>query len=185
VESRNCPPESGEFKDGLKDNETFETEFIGASEEDCQKWERENHDKASYIDPCLIVIADARTAKDRTVLVQCYQEPVLPSAEEDLPWPEFGELPPPDKVHTWWSYRVRFEGAREALLDLGEFGILEADLPYYGLKDRLTDENGVFDVAKARRITMGEDYEAVLSEDPKASIELRLTNLHIEPKGRL
>jgi len=92
---------------------------------------------------------------------------VLPLDEEEfegyvLPC---AKLPPRDKHNTWWSYRVDFKDAPVAQLDLGEFGILEAALPYYGYKDRLTDERGVFNVAKARRITLGEDPEAVLGED--------------------
>jgi hypothetical protein len=169
VESRICPAESKGFKHELGNGETFETEFIGASEEDCQKWERENSDKVNFINPALIAIADARTAKDQTLLIQLYQLPVLPTPENELPWPEIGEIPTPDKENTWWSYRVSFKDAPEAILALGPEGIDENDLPYYGLKDRLTDENGVFNVAKARRISMGEDYEAVLSEDSKAS----------------
>ena len=42
-----------------------------------------------------------------------------------------------------------------------EFGVIEAALPYYGYKDRLTNECGVFNVVKARRIYLGEDPEAV------------------------
>jgi len=153
----------------LGDGETFETEFIGASEEDCQKWERENSDKVNFINPALIAIADARTAKDQTLLIQLYQLPVLPTPEDELSWPEIGEIPPPDKENTWWSYRVSFKDVPEAILALGPQGMHEDNLPYYGLKDRLTDENGFFNVVKARRIAMGEDYEAVLSEDSKAS----------------
>ena len=170
VESRICPTERRGFKDKLEDGETFKTEFIGASEEDCQKWERENSVKAKVVNPALIAIADARTAKDQTLLIQFYQLPVLPTPEDMLPWPELGELPPPDKEYTWWSYRVSFKDAAEALLALGPECMGEVDVPYYGLKDRLTDENGVFNVVKARRIAMGEDYEAVLSEDSKPKL---------------
>ena len=169
VESRICPAEYKGFKHELGDGETFETEFIGASEEDCQKWERENSDKVNFIDQALIAIADTRTAKDQTLLIQLYQKPVPRIPEDKLPWPEIGEIPPPDKENTWWSYRVSFKDAPEAILALGPEGIEPNDLPYYGLKDRLTDENGVFNVVKARRIALGEDYEAVLSEDSKTS----------------
>ena len=69
------------------------------------------------------------------------------------------------QVQTWCSYRVNFKDAPDAVLDLGEFGIIEAKVPYYGYKDKLTDERGVFNVAKAKRIALGEDPEAVLGED--------------------
>jgi len=149
----------------LGDDETFVTEFIGASEEDCQQWVQEN--ARNFIVPDLIAIADARTAKDGTILIQPYQHEVPPELEDlDMAWPSFGKLPPRDKSNTWWGFRIEIKDAPEALLDLGEFGIIEADLPYYGYKNRLTDERGVFNVVKARRITLSnEDAEAILGED--------------------
>ncbi len=42
AESRQGPPESGtgrrEFRPKLKEGESFENEFMGASEDDCQSW---------------------------------------------------------------------------------------------------------------------------------------------------
>jgi len=153
------------FKQNLGENETFETDFIGASEEACQQLVRENQRGLIAFDQ--LAIADARTAKDGTILIQNYQEMPSECYDEDMNigFPLFGILPPRDKNNTWWSYRVDFKDAPDALLDLGEFGILEAALPYYGYKDRLTDERSVFNVVKARRITLGEDPAAVLSED--------------------
>ena len=147
----------------MGDNETFETDFIGASAEDCQQWAQANAPQVKFMAPDLITIADARSAQDGTILIQVYQAEVPPyedEREEDLPLT--AKLPPRDKSNTWWSYRVDFQDAPCALLDLGEFGIPEAAVPYYGYKDRLTDERGVFNVAKAKRITLGEDPEAVL-----------------------
>jgi len=171
VESRVCPTSREGFKETLQDGEVFETDFIGASEEDCQRWERENTPQVNFIAKGLIAIIDARSVKDGTILIQSYQEESLHSEEDetklDIGFPAFGILPPRDKANTWWSYRVKFEDAFAVLLDLGEFGILEAELPYYGYKDRLTDEHGVFNVAKAQRITFGEEPEAVLGEDPE------------------
>jgi len=166
VESRVCPTSSEGFKKGLGDDETFETDFIGASEEDCQQWVLENAPQVNFIVPDLIAIADARSAKDGTILIQAYQT-VLPLDEEEFEGdvPLCAKLPPRDKYNTWWSYRVDFKDAPDALLDLGEFGIPEDAVPYYGYKNRLTDERGVFNVAKAKRITLGEDPEAVLGED--------------------
>ena len=166
VESRVRPTSSEGFKTGLGDNETFETDFIGASEEDCQQWVQENAPQVNFIVPDLIAIADARSAKDGTILIQVYQN-VLPMDKEEFEGdvPPCAKLPPRDKYNTWWSYRVDFKDAPDAVLDLGEFGIIEATVPYYGYKDRLADERGVFNVAKAIRITLGEDLEAVLGED--------------------
>ena len=150
----------------MGDNKTFETDFIGASEEDCQQWVQENAPQVKFIVPDLIAIADARSAKDGTILIQVYQHEAPPDEEElEEDVPPFAKLPPRDKSNTWWSYRVDFKDAPDALLDLGEFRVLEAALPYYGYKDKLTDERGVFNVAKAKRITLGEDPEVVLGED--------------------
>jgi len=38
VELRTCPTSREGFKEQLAENEAFETEFIGASPQDCQKW---------------------------------------------------------------------------------------------------------------------------------------------------
>jgi len=170
VESRECPTTSEGFKQGLQEGEAFETDFIGASEQDCQQWVRENAPRVNFIVPDLIAIADARSAKDDTILIQKYQYEAPPPVdgeddELDGSFPPFGRLPPRDKGNTWWSYRVESKGAYDALLDLGEFGVFEARLPYYGYKDRLTDEHGVFNVAKATRITLGEDPETVIGEE--------------------
>jgi hypothetical protein len=164
AESRVCPTSLDDFVKALGENETFGTDFIGASEEVCQQFVKQNY--RNFITSSQLAIADARTAEDGTILIQVYQAED-PSCNEDLvlPWPGFGILPPRDRENTWWSYRVNLEHAPQALLDLGEFGILEAELPYYGYKDRLTDERGVFNVTKAGRITLGEDPETVLGED--------------------
>jgi len=163
AQSRVCPTSYEELKERLEENEPFETDFIGVSEEDCQQWVKENAAQVNFIVPDLIAIADARSAKDGTILIQVYQHDYTPS-EDEPGFPPFGILPSPDKSHTWWSYRVDLEGAPEALLDLGEFGVIEAALPYYGYKDRLTDEHGIFNAKKAKRITLGEDPETVLNE---------------------
>jgi hypothetical protein len=80
VESRVCPTGAEGFKKGLGDDETFETEFIGASEEDCQRWVQEN--TRNFIVADLIAIADARTAKDGTILIQPYQQEFPPELED-------------------------------------------------------------------------------------------------------
>jgi hypothetical protein len=48
----------------LRDDETFDTDFIGASEEECQQWVKENGARVNFITHDLIAIADARSAKD-------------------------------------------------------------------------------------------------------------------------
>jgi hypothetical protein len=165
IESHTCPTAPDNLKSVLEPDETFQSDFIGASEEDCQQWTREMAPKVNFIVPDVLVIADARGAEDDTVLVQSYQAETTGTDEDLEPtFPPFGILPPPDKANTWWSFRVKRTDALQAMLDLGEFGIPETVLAYYGYKERLTDEQGVFDVARASRITLGEDPEAVLSE---------------------
>jgi hypothetical protein len=127
---------------------------------------KENAARVNFIVPDLIAIVDARSAKDGTILIQVYQDDYT-SSEDEPGFPPFGILPPPDKGNTWWSYRVDCKDVPDVLLDLGEFGIIEAALSYYGYKDRLTNERGVFDAVKARRIFLGEDPEAVLNDDSR------------------
>jgi hypothetical protein len=167
VESRTCPADGTGFKQRLADQQAFESEFIGASAEECEQWEREQTSETNFIVHGLIAIADAQSAKDGTLLISSYQwEDPEPEEDEedDAPFPPFGHLPPRDKANTWWHYRVKPEHVYWTLLDLGEFGVLEASLPYYGYKDRITDEHGIFDTAKARRIMFGEDPETVIAD---------------------
>ncbi|KAF4631517.1 hypothetical protein G7Y89_g6618 [Cudoniella acicularis] len=149
VETHTCPSRSKEFKQELEDDETFETEFIGASEQDCQKWALEKQYQVNFIEQNIIAIADARSARDSTISIQSYNDGT------PLEFGRYGVLP---REHdTWYDFRIDHKKATEVFISLQE-GDQEIVYPvYFGHKEELTDEHGVFDVDKAERFVEGED----------------------------
>lgn len=102
----------------------------------------EKQDEAMFIEPNIIAIADARTARDGTILMQWYSGP-------------YAE--PPPKSNTWYDFRVDPEGAAKVIASLN-FGDPDVIYPtYFGRTEELTDEDGVFNVAKAERMLPGGD----------------------------
>ena len=154
VESHVCPSNYEGFKLELKDDETFETDFIGASEQDCQKWALEKQFQVKFIEQDIIAIADARSARDDTLLIQYYARE-LDSPEGPLEFEEFGVLP--REHNTWYDFRIDYKGAAWVYIDL-MYGPIDSVYPaYFGRKEELTDERGVFNAAKAGRLAGGED----------------------------
>ncbi|KAF2277203.1 uncharacterized protein EI97DRAFT_397220 [Westerdykella ornata] len=150
VQSCDVPSDPTGFKTQLKEGEDFETEFIGASQEDCQKWTREKSAQVNFINPYVLVIADERTARDGTISAQFYSEGMGKEDEEmPLEFPGYGVLPP--KSDTWYDYRIDPKAFFRLSAALDSTAIDVAYPIYYGRKDELTDENGVFDVIKAFR----------------------------------
>jgi hypothetical protein len=154
VESHVCPSNGDGFKLELKDDETFETDFIGASEQDCQKWAQEKQFQVNFIEQDIIAIADARSARDDTLLMQYYARE-LDSPEGPLEFEEFGVLP--REHNTWYDFRIDYKGAATVYVDLTHGPIDTVYPTYFGRKEELTDERGAFNVAKARRLVRGED----------------------------
>lgn len=149
IESRDCPSDRSGFKTELVNDEAFKTEFVGASEQDCQNWALEKQRETLFIEPNIIAIANARTAKNGTILMQWYHQ----GEGEDIP--PYGILPP--KSNTWYDFRIDPENAEKVVSCLN---FTEPDVvypSYFGRKEELTDENGVFDPVKADRIICGED----------------------------
>ncbi|KAF2869293.1 hypothetical protein BDV95DRAFT_669637 [Massariosphaeria phaeospora] len=143
VEQQECPSDESGLRSKLADNEEFTTEFAGASVEDCQKWILKHQDTAMFVEPNIIGIADARTAKDGTILMTWYRE------MEGENCPPYGVLPP--EADSWWDFRVRPEQAPNVLADLN-FVAPDVTFPwYFARKDEFTDEDGVFDAVKAAR----------------------------------
>ncbi|KAF1990256.1 hypothetical protein K402DRAFT_389883 [Aulographum hederae CBS 113979] len=154
VESRICPDTREGFKQSLQENETFSTDFIGASNEDCQQWALEKQFKVNFIEQDIIAIADARSAQDSTILIQNFPRSTGLEREPDEN-PGFGPLPREEDV--WYDFRVDYRDAAEVYVDLG-YGPLDTVLPtYFGRKEELTDEKGVFDVKRALRFVKGEE----------------------------
>ena len=154
VESHVCPSDREGFKRELKDDETFETDFIGASEQDCQKWALEKQFQVRFIVQDIIAIVDARSARDDTLLIQYYARELDPP-EPALEFGEFGVLP--REHNTWYDFRIDYTGAGEVYVDLTNGPIDSVYPTFFGRKEELTDERGVFNVAKATRLVRGED----------------------------
>jgi hypothetical protein len=143
VESKECPSERSGLKTKLADGEDFDTAFSSVT--DCQNFILENQDTAMFIEPNIAGIADARTAKDGTILMTWYRES---EGENCRP---YGVLPP--KADSWWDFRIRPEQAHIVLAYLS-FVASDVSFPlYFARKEEFTDENGVFDAVKAEEAT--------------------------------
>ncbi|KAI1170209.1 hypothetical protein F4777DRAFT_584134 [Nemania sp. FL0916] len=149
VETRADPENGDHFKRELKTDEEFGTEFIGASEKECQDWAMEMQGRHNFIGQDLIAIADARSASDDTLLMQFYGRKPDNDDTEREPWPQEND--------SWHSYRVDYREAHKVIASFDE-GDFDAIYPvYFGRKEELTDENGVFDVARAESICSGKE----------------------------
>ncbi|KAF2095296.1 hypothetical protein NA57DRAFT_79785 [Rhizodiscina lignyota] len=155
AESRVCPTK----RTGLKDDEPLETEFIGASKEECQQFslEKARPPQVNFIEYDIIAVVDARSAKDDTLLLQYYAQQLDPPYEDPIEYEKFGPLPP--KLNVWYDFRIDYKDAFTVIASLTE-GPFETMHPtYFGLKDELTDERGIFNVAEAEFLLSGGDLE--------------------------
>lgn len=157
VESKTCPSSADGFKRELHENEPFESEFIGASTQECQDWAREKQSQTNFIEPDIIAVADACTARDNTILM-CYYEEEDDPEESPLEFPRFGALP--QRLNTWYHFRINYEAAALFFVDLVYCPPDMAYPVFFGRKEELTDDNGVFDAEKAHLFMVGKDYEA-------------------------
>lgn len=153
VESRADADNGRKLKRELAEDEQIQTDSIGASEEDCQVWalRRQEHDGSLLGN--LIGIVDSRTVSDGTILVQDFQ----PNDDVTMPFGKYGRLPP--KPGHWVSFRIEHSKA----FDLASaVKMVSPDITwpvYYGNKERLTDDQGVFDVDEAERLIRVHDPE--------------------------
>lgn len=66
------------------------------------------------------------------------------------------------EAEIWYDFRVNYEKSNKIITSL-TFGPLDGvHEHYFGHKEELTDERGVFDVDKAERLMCGEDSLDVL-----------------------
>ncbi|KAI2623908.1 hypothetical protein GGS26DRAFT_213869 [Hypomontagnella submonticulosa] len=146
----------GDFKTELRDGESFTTDFIGASEEDCQTWALEQMKHHKSVESQLIAIADERLASDQTIIMQYYNE------GPELEFPPYGTLPPEN--NKWYSFRIKYKDAFafDAALSFGAFDVVFPT--YFGRKDVLTDEQGIFDVQRAEKMSVSNDGIGETSE---------------------
>ena len=149
------------FRREIHDGEDFETDFIGASVEDCQSWEQQrNWDRSLYTGN--IAILDDQSAVDKTVLLRHF------ARDEQYNFGSLGYLPP--HKNTWYSFRLDPQGIDNIIADL-EFPDPDITFPVlFGITERLT-RNGVFDYEEARRLMIEDDAEPELFEHMVATDE--------------
>ncbi|KAI0183360.1 hypothetical protein EV127DRAFT_447384 [Xylaria flabelliformis] len=150
VESRDGPRNNASpFKRALGENEPFDAGFIGASERDCQAWALDMQARYNFIEQDLIGILDKRSASDETLLIQFYSRaPGVEIADEGV----F-----PKETDKWHDFRIDYRDA-EALTSSLQFGASDVVYPvYFGRKEELTNERGIFDVSRAEKICIGEE----------------------------
>ena len=147
VESYNGPSDGQKFKQVLAENEGFETDFIGASEQDCRKWALKRQSEDIWVEKDIIAIADKQSASDDTLSIQYYNSSPGIELQPD------GLLP--REQDKWYDYRVIYKEAFTvyAALTNGSPGIVYPI--YFGRKDELTDERGIFNIAKADELCRG------------------------------
>lgn len=137
VESKVCPSDRSRLKQQFAEGETLDNAFAGGSVKDCQDWLLAHHDTVKFIEPNIIGVADARTAKDGTILMSWYYD----YEGERVDHPPYGLLPP--RIGEFWDFRVLSEQANQVVGDLNFTG-LDAYPYYFGCPEDSTDENGVF-----------------------------------------
>jgi hypothetical protein len=107
-----CNRMDGILEGGSTRMKSFDTHFNDATSEECQKWnnERCRHDRAPI--GTLLAIVDARSARDRTLLLQRYIHP--PAGTEEFTFGGYGVLPL--ETNVWYDSRVdhRYAGQTEA-----------------------------------------------------------------------
>jgi hypothetical protein len=158
VESNICPDKREGFRIELQDGETFNSDFINASKEQCQNWALDKwyQAKVKFIEPNVIAIADERSARDGTLLMSYYYPEVSPE-EPTFEFNGWGPLPP--KANTWYDFRIDHRAADDFHGSLLWFSRESAYPIYFGCPEKFTDETGVFDVFKAVKYMNGEDSD--------------------------
>jgi hypothetical protein len=123
-----------------------ESAFIGSFPEESQKWLLDNQETALFIEQNIIAIADARTVRDGTILMQWY-------CERGENTPPYGILPP--KPESRWDFRIKVDYAHDVESCLKKVEPNVVYPTYFGRKEELIDGDGVFDPKKARHIIRG------------------------------
>jgi hypothetical protein len=133
VESRVGPTDRPGFKYKLTKNETFESEFIVASKLDCQRLALEQQRQNNLVEQDFIAIADARSARDNTLLLQYYSH-----KDHPLEFPRYGILPRESQEHdAWIDFRIDYSRCNEAHASL-TFVAPDVSYPvYFGRKEEL------------------------------------------------
>lgn len=114
VESQVCPNKEEKFKTKLKNDEPLKSEWLGASAQDCQKWTLEKQYQVNFIEQDIIIIVDARSAEDDTLLIQYYSRQI--NNLKPFEFPGFGALP--REYDVWYDFRIDPRWASEIVAGL-------------------------------------------------------------------
>jgi hypothetical protein len=148
VESRTLPTTSAALKKELREGEAFESDFIGASVQDCRSWAFDKQSKVNWIEFNIIAIADQRLALDNTILIERF-------FHESYPFDKYGMLPP--EPRTWTEWRIEYRHTPEVFAAV-VYTAPDVTFPVYiGQQKQLTQNNGIFDVDRAERVILGEE----------------------------
>ncbi|KAI0548065.1 hypothetical protein F4679DRAFT_551845 [Xylaria curta] len=161
VQSTKVDAQDHKFVQQLAPDDEFDTDFIGASIEECGAWVHEKLGKDRRIHSEVIVTIDAQSAKDHTVILSWY------ARKAAGPF-----LAPGQNINTWYHFRIPPLKVFSLEVDL----IMQNEAEYFGVlfhrKDELTDENGVFDYDKAKELILkGEGVVFVDDDVLEASLE--------------
>ncbi|KAH7350240.1 hypothetical protein BKA66DRAFT_613930 [Pyrenochaeta sp. MPI-SDFR-AT-0127] len=140
---KRTPKTPQSFKKKLEDEDTIESDFIGASEEDCQEWLLNEQDQVNFMEFDILFIADARSANEDTLLAKVYKR-------QQIVYGHGKKLPP--RPYSWYEFNINFKEAWMLHSDVN-FGPASAvDPVYYERKIEAVDENGLFSVVEADRL---------------------------------
>ncbi|KAK7931216.1 hypothetical protein PG985_001928 [Apiospora marii] len=143
AETRQGPSEGGQpFREHLAAGEPFANDFLGASVEECGAFELAQQDKDDLTEDCRMVLLDARSARDKTVLVCYYVRPVYAFM-----------MRRDQKGEAWYTFRVPYTRVAKLCSYFPPVG--DADETWGAIfhrKEELTDEQGVFDVERASEL---------------------------------
>lgn len=152
VETPTDSPDRDLFRFELKNTEAFQTDFFGASEEDCQSWALQQMERFNFIEQDIIAILDKHSVTDGSLLIKYYRR------SPGFQLPGFDALLPPEKGR-WYTFRVLYPQSSRVHADLIHTAPDVTYPFYFGRKDELTDKNGIFDVDKAVKLSIGEEVD--------------------------
>lgn len=129
------------------DSPDFPCDFTSTT--DCKDWLLRNQYSVNFINQNIMFVADARSAKDETLLAYTYCERTMRLGPNDE-W----VLPP--KAQTWYEWRIRYRDALMFQVHMQDGELNETWSLFYLRADEITDEHGVVDMEKATKICYGE-----------------------------
>lgn len=151
VESSVGPSKDNHCRRTATEDNPIQSDFIGTSVQVCQQWVLEKQYQDNAVEKDIFVIADERTCRDDTVLVEVYNQ---------HNWDFGGPEKLPQELNKWYEFRVHYDEVFSVQI------ALNSDLPpdisyptYYGRKEELTDEYGIFNVSGAEKL-LGEMYQS-------------------------